>query len=177
MWDAEPFANTPNVPPGLRIPAWLAALTVAAIAAGIALGALTGVGVGRSVRATFFGAGFAYLTTSLVDFWEHFRLENQVTGRYLAASAIPVGETVNHGLTILTLTGMFILARPLPPVLEPRDWFIIFAPAVFLTLGWRDELVYHRRRAKHREDIMHTVSHLAAGVMLSSFYVMRLALR
>jgi hypothetical protein len=65
------------------------------------------------------------------------------------------------------------LRRP-PPVLEPRDWLCLVAPGIFLVLGWYDEVVYHRRRCEHREDIMHTISHLAGGVMLTALYAMRL---
>ena len=62
-------------------------------------------------------------------------------------------------------------ARPWPalPVAEWRDWVALSLPAAFLLLGWRDELLYHRRRCAHREDIMHTVAHLAAGLMMCSF--------
>ena len=68
--------------------------------------------------------------------------------------------------------GVLALSRPLPSVLEPRDWFVLASPLVFLALGWRDEFVYHRRRSVHREDLMHTVAHLAAGAMLSAWAVL-----
>jgi len=69
---------------------------------------------------------------------------------------------------------LLTLARPLPPSLKMRDYLVLASPALFLVLGWRDELVYHRRRCVHREDIMHTVSHLAAGVMMCSFLTSKL---
>jgi len=121
------------------------------------------------LRATFFFSAFSYLIISLIDFWEHFRLEKLATGRYLSMVAVPPGETFNHLLTSLVILGELVLARPLPPQLAPRDWFVVSAPLLFLLLGWRDELVYHRRRCAHREDIMHTTAHLAAGVMMCSF--------
>jgi hypothetical protein len=84
------------------------------------------------------------------------------------------GGTANHLATISVLIATLLLARPLPRErLAPRDWFVLFAPGLFLALGWRDELVYHRRRAVHREDMMHTVAHLAAGAMLAGFYATR----
>lgn len=150
-------------------------VTGLAIAAGLALGVLVGEGKARLPRALFYASAFAYLTTSIVDFWEHFRLEKLLTGKYLSATAVPVGETVNHTLTAAVLIYIFIAARPLPAVLELRDWLVVAAPTVFLALGWRDEIVYHRRRATHREDIMHTIAHLAAGAMLATFYLLRFA--
>jgi hypothetical protein len=69
---------------------------------------------------------------------------------------------------------MLALVRPLDRKrLRARDWFTISAPGIFLALGWRDELKFHRRRSAHREDLMHTVAHLAAGVMLASLYLWR----
>ncbi len=126
------------------------------------------------LRAIFFAAAFAYLAVSSVDFWEHLRLEKVLTGRWLAFSAVPIAETVNHALTTSVLVLTFLLARPFPEVLAPRDWYVVAAPVLYLALGWVDELVYHRRRAVHREDLMHTVSHLAGGAMLTAFYAMRL---
>jgi len=160
----------------LRVPAWLVVLTFAAIAVGAALGfghepAPPGQ---RLARAVFLGAGAAYLLVSLVDFWEHWRLEKVVTGRYLAFEAIPPGETLNHAATILVLASVLVLGRPPRSPLALRDWWVVMAPAAFLALGWRDELVYHRRRAQHREDIMHTVAHLAAAVMMAGFAASRL---
>ncbi len=174
-----------RTPRDVRIPAWLGlsigAVTLGAMLYGWRTRRRTLLGAGacppapqRAAQAVFTGAGLGYLSTSLVDFWEHFRLEKQQTGRYLASEAVPPGETANHLATISTLVAIFLLARPLPRErLAPRDWFVLLGPALFLGLGWRDELVYHRRRAAHREDMMHTVAHLAAGVMLASFYSTR----
>jgi len=157
------------------IPRWLALAIALAVAAGVALGALTGPSVPeRVLRAVFYGAASGYAGASLVDFWEHFRLEKQATGRWLAATAIPIGESLNHLLTIAVLISMFVLARPPASPPAARDFWIMLAPGAFLALGWRDEIVYHRRRAAHREDIMHTVAHLAAGAMLTAFYALRL---
>jgi hypothetical protein len=168
------FTELPRLPRELRIPPWLGAGIGAAVAGGGLLG-VAGRGAPppeRLVRSIFYGSAFGYLTTSLLDFWEHFRLERAVTGHYLRCAAVPIGETLNHGATIATLVSLLALARP--PRRSLRDLWVLAAPGVFLALGWRDELVYHRRRSTHREDIMHTVAHLAGGVMLASFYTMRL---
>jgi hypothetical protein len=164
------------VPAEVRIPPWLTVAVLASVAAGAALG--FGVGgpllLQRATRALFFGATFAYLTTATVDFWEHLRLEKAATGRWLAWQAVPPGESLNHGLTTVILVAMLLWVRRPPPVLEARDWLCLTAPAIFLALGWWDEVVYHRRRCDHREDLMHTISHLAGGVMLTALYLMRL---
>lgn len=174
--EARPFDELGELPAPLRVPRWLGALLAGVMAGGVALGALTSGGrVGLAiVRAIFFGSSFAYLTVSIVDFWEHARLEKLLGGWWLSHRAIPIGETVNHWLTLLVLALAIALARPLPAVLAPRDLYVLAAPALFLALGWRDELGYHRRRARHREDILHTVAHLGAAVMLATFYLMRL---
>lgn len=169
------FREVGELPPSLKVPGWLWAVGALAVVLGCALGlggdrplAL------RLVRAVFFASALGYLTSSLVDFWEHFRLEREATGRYLSSEVVPLGETLNHAATSLVIILMLILARPLPPTLEARDWFVLVSPGLFVALGWRDELVYHRRRSSHREDIMHTVAHLAAGVMIATFLVSRL---
>jgi hypothetical protein len=142
----------------------------------VALGLAVGepVPLQRAARALFFGSAFAYLTTATVDFWEHLRLEKEATGRFLAWQAVPLGESLNHAGTTVILVAMLLLVRRPPPVLEARDWLCLAAPALFLALGWWDEVVYHRRRCEHREDLMHTVSHLAGGVMVTALYMMRL---
>lgn len=166
--------SQPLPPREVRIPS--------ALGWGLALSALAGLAYGawapgplpfRVARAVMHGAGALYLAVSLVDFAEHFRLEKEASGRWLAWTAVPVGETVNHVLTVLVLLSFLVLARPLRPPLAARDWWALVAPAAFLALGWRDELVYHRRRCAHREDIMHTTAHLAAGTMLTAFAVTR----
>ena len=165
-----------STPPEVEIPAWLALAVGASVAAGLALGALTTDGAAsRLVRATFFAAAFGYLTVSMIDFVEHFRLEKVATGRYLASTVVPLGETLNHVATTAVVMTLLLLGRPVASPLAARDAVMLLCPGLFLLLGWRDELVYHRRRAQHREDVMHTVAHLAAGVMLTSFVLMRVA--
>lgn len=166
-----------HLPAELRVPIWLGSAVGSAVGAGALLG-LGRPGASRPerlTRAVFFGAAFGYLGAALVDFAEHFRLEKAATGRYLAAVVVPPGETLNHAATIATIVAALAWLRPpaTPPTL--RDLALFAAPGLFLALGWRDELVYHRRRARHREDIMHTVSHLAAGVMWTALYTLRLA--
>jgi hypothetical protein len=146
-----------------------------ALAAGVALGVLGEESTTRRItRASFFASAFSYLTVSLYDFWEHFRLEKLATGRYLSWVVVPWGETLNHVATGVTIILFFVLARPLRDPLALRDYLALAAPLAFLALGWRDELVYHRRRSAHREDLMHTVAHLAAGVMLTTFVLYRM---
>jgi hypothetical protein len=159
----------------LRVPRVVTAAVLMAILVGIVIGVVGDGALGfRLVRASFFASSFGYLAVSLLDFWEHFRLEHEATGRWLAARVVPPGETANHVATIAVVVALLVLARPLRAPLGPRDLAVLLAPVAFLALGWRDELVYHRRRCAHREDIMHTVAHLAAGAMLSSFVAMRL---
>jgi hypothetical protein len=163
-----------HVPSTLRIPRWLGATVAGAVAAGPLVGFATrgATWQERLARSVFFGSAFGYLTTSLLDFAEHFRMEKAATGHALRATVVPVGETANHAATIATIIASLLVAQPLATSRARRVWTTI-APALFLALGWRDELVYHRKRATHREDLMHTVSHLAAGVMWTSLYTMR----
>lgn len=164
-----------GVPEGLSIPRWLAAGVAAAVAIGIAAALAWVHGAKRLPAAAFFAALYSYLFLSIVDFAEHYRLERIATGSFFTFRVVPLGESLNHTATVATILVFLIGARPLPATLEPRDWAVLAAPAVFLALGWRDEVVYHRRRSVHREDILHTVSHLAAGVMMVSFALYRLA--
>jgi hypothetical protein len=174
----RPYAQLRGAPPPpLRVPSIVGALVGAAVAAGPVVGATSrrapmGLRIARSI---FWSSALAYLVTSLADFAEHFRLEKAATGRYLRAAVVPVGETLNHAATIGTVVSTLALARPVRARrLRPLDAWLLSAPAVFLALGWRDELVYHRRRSTHREDMMHTVAHLAAGIMWTTLYAMRL---
>lgn len=155
----------------VRIPAWLVAVTATAMVAGAALGLLASDGPPplKLIRAIFFAAAFAYATISILDFWEHGRLERELGGHFFTTRALPLGESINHVLTGATVVAFLVLARRPPLAPEARDWLTLCLPAAFLALGWRDELWYHRRRCAHREDIMHTVAHLAAGVMMCSF--------
>ena len=112
-----------------------------------------------------------YVILLLLDGAEHFRLEHHVTGRLFSWTVVPFGESVIHTGLVLTLIVALFLARPIAGDVAPRDWFVLGSPLLFLGLGWYDELVYHRRRALHREDILHTISHLAAAVFLVSLFV------
>jgi len=143
-----PFSRRPTVPAELRPPTIIVIGLVAALAGGGLLGltASTGSVPYRVLRGIFFASAFAYLVLSLFDFWEHFRLEKAATGRWWSMTVLPPGETLNHIATGTVVIALFVFARPLPSVLAARDWFVIFAPALFLALGWRDEIVYHRRR-------------------------------
>ena len=166
-----PFAARARPDAALRPSAAIVAAVAVAVVAGAAGGAALSVGAApyRLLRAIFFASAFAYLVLSLLDFWEHFRLERAATGRWWSMTVLSPGETLNHTATGAVIVALFVLARPLPPVAAARDWFVVASPAIFLLLGWRDEVVYHRRRCAHREDIMHTVAHLAAGVMMCSY--------
>lgn len=173
MDPTQPFRTRGPLPDELRVPPVITIGVLVAIAGGVALGFAL---AGREpvlVRAGFFGSAFAYLVVSLFDFWEHFRLEKVATGRWWAISVLPLGESLNHAATGIVVIAFLLLARPLPAVLAPRDWICLASPPLFLALGWHDELAYHRRRSAHREDLMHTVAHLAAGAMLCTFALMR----
>ena len=169
---ARPFTARRHLPADLRVPSWIGVSIAGSVAGGLLLGGVPEADRRlRVLRAVFFGAAFGYLTISLADFAEHFRLEKIATGRYLRAVVVPFGESLNHALTIVTVVSAIMLAGP-PAQTDARrrSFWPAFAPGVFLALGWRDELVYHRRRGTHREDIIHTVAHLAAGVMWTTLY-------
>ncbi len=175
--DSPAFRDMLALPKTVRVPRWLGASVASSIGLGVAVGVVSELEHSRAeqiAHAAVLGSGLAYLTVSILDFYEHFRMEKARTGRWLAWTVVPPGETVNHAMTIGVVGALLVLARPLHAPLACRDYFVLAAPALFLALGWRDELVYHRRRAAHREDIMHTVAHLAAGAMLTSFMVWRL---
>jgi hypothetical protein len=165
-----------ETPADVRIPWWVSAPCVAAAAAGAAQGffASAATPAERYLRCVYTACAFLYLALSTVDFVEHFRLEKEATGRFLSMTAVPFGESVNHALTLSTIALAIVLARPLPALVEPRDMVVLGAPIAFLVLGLRDEIVYHRKRAKHREDIMHTTAHLTAGIMWTTLYALRL---
>lgn len=173
----RPWAEIREPPPGLRIPPLWGTLVGAALAVGPIVGASSRRAPRpvRVVRSIFWSAALGYLVTSLADFAEHFRLEKAATGRYLASTVIPPGETLNHAATIATVVTTLALARPVRRRrLRARDLWLLAAPGLFLALGWRDEFVYHRKRSTHREDMLHTIPHLAAGVMWTTLYAMRL---
>jgi hypothetical protein len=172
----ELFKDLTELPEHLQIPTWLGW--------GIIVVAILGLGLGYATEAkhpaeaigncVFFSSAFTYLFMSLLDFYEHFRIEKQLTGSYFGMAFVPFGETVNHGITTAIIVALFVLARPLTFPLEMRDYVLLALPGLFLFFGIRDEVKYHRRRSDHREDIMHTVSHLSAGVMLASYMAVRL---
>ena len=173
-FDAEvsPLERGPHLvtPADVRIPAPLGLALGAVVATGVAVGiALETTARTRILRATFLGSAFGYLAVSLVDFAEHFRLEKEKSGRYMTFTVVPPGETANHVATVATLASILAFSRAPKARSTARDVAVLAAPALFLALGWRDEFVYHRRRSVHREDMMHTISHLAAGVMLTAF--------
>lgn len=114
-----------------------------------------------------------YLLAALVDLKEHFRLEAAATGRSWTWQVITPGESTLHGAVIATLLAAFVLARPLPEPLEARDVFVLASPFLFTGLGLVDELVYHRRRCQHREDIMHTTAHLLSVALFAAILVFR----
>lgn len=164
------FGSPHAMPPEVRIPRPLGVALAAVVATGVAIGvAIETTARTRILRATFLGSAFGYLAVSLLDFAEHFRLEKEETGRYGTFEVVVPGETANHVATVATLFSILAFSRTPRRRSNTRDVATLAAPALFLALGWRDELVYHRRRSLHREDVMHTVSHLAAGVMLTSF--------
>src|SRR5258708_6756400 len=119
-----PFAQRAPIDQSLRPSALVIASLALALVGGVALGALVSTGPlpYRVLRAIFFAAAFAYAVLSSLDFWEHFRLEKAATGRFWSMSVLPVGETINHAATGAVIIAMFVLARPIGPVLLIRDW-------------------------------------------------------
>lgn len=162
-------------PPEVRLPPWLVAAVGASVALGVALGASGDAPLGQRVSsAVFHGGAFGYLSVSVVDFVEHLALERAAGGGWLSSRVIPLGESLNHLATVAVIVATLTLGRPLSATLDARDVFVLLAPALVMALGWRDEVVYHRRRCAHREDIMHTIAHLGLATMLSGFYATRL---
>lgn len=164
------------LPPHLVVPArvwWLGIGATLAACVGAALFPADALGQ-QALRAAAAASGALYAFISYVDFREHFHLEKALTGRYLAWRVIPPGETLNHAGSGLTLIALLVLARPLSSVVGARDVVVLALPVVFLALGLRDEFVFHRRRAHHREDIMHTTAHLAGGALIASYLALRL---
>lgn len=169
---ARPFREVRTLPPELRLPRWFPVFLAVLIAAGVVM-AFTMPAASlpaRAAAATFYSSAYVYFFCALLDGAEHFRLEKHVTGRYLSWTVVPFDESVVHVAILGTLLAVLMLARPVASGVELRDWFVLGAPVLFLVLSWTDELVYHRRRALHREDILHTISHLAAGTMLVALF-------
>ncbi len=175
MQEPRPFKDHLEPPADVAIPTWLVVVVIASVVAGVLGGALSdGPITQRLARAAFFGSAIAYASTAVVDFWEHTRIEIAVSGSLFPYNAIPIGEAINHVLNTSLVIAMIVLVGPIELPLDARDVFVLIAPLVFLAFGWHDELIYHRRRCRHREDMMHTVAHQACGMMLTSLYLMRL---
>src|SRR5437764_904213 len=79
-----PFSARARADATLRPSAAMVALVAGAVVAGAVGGVMlsTGVPAYRALRAVFFGSALAYLVLSLLDFWEHFRLEKAATGSW-----------------------------------------------------------------------------------------------
>lgn len=172
---ALPYREMP-FPEALRLPRWLQAVLGGALLAGplVGLASRKTSTPQRALRATLWTSGLAYAAAATLDLAEHFRLEKEVTGRYLTWKAIPPSEAMVHAGIIGTNLGALLLARPVKRPYGPVDLFNMAAPALFLAFGWVDELGYHRRRTQHREDLIHTTQHLAEGVMWTALYATRL---
>lgn len=127
----------------------------------------------RLARAAAAGSGAAYAIISYIDFREHFLLEKALTGKWWSTRALPLGETLNHAGSGLTLLLLLLLARPVVDAPTARDVVVFLLAPAFLLLGLRDEFVFHRRRSSHREDLMHTTAHLAGGALIASWLVLR----
>jgi hypothetical protein len=172
---ARPFPEQPLARP-MRLPQWL----VVAIGVALATGPLAGIASRRLslprriLRTLLVGSGLAYAVEVALDSAEHFRLERAVTGHWLRWQAVPLTESAIHTAILATNVSVLLLARPPRHPLGVRDLWVLVAPAVFLGLGWADELRYHRRRATHRENVIHTTEHLAEGVMWAALYASRL---
>jgi hypothetical protein len=172
--DIRPYKEMP-LPRTLVIPRSLA-LT---LAGGLPAAALAGFArrgslAQRVLRSILYGSTAAWAISAALDMAEHLRLEREVTGSHLHARALPLGESLVHAGIIFTNLSALVLARPLRRRLGLRDVWLIVAPAVFLAFGWADEIGYHRRRAPHREEVIHAVEHLAEGIMWTSLYASRL---
>lgn len=172
----ELYKDLTELPEHLQAPTWLWSGMLAVVILGLVLGVTAEAfhPAETVANCVFFPAAFLYLFMSVVDFCEHFRIEKLLTGSYFGTAFVPLGETINHGITTLIIVALFALARPLTFPLETRDYILLALPGLFLFFGIRDEVKYHRRRSYHREDIMHTVSHLSAGVMLASYMAVAL---
>lgn len=172
---AQPFDEIAAVPPELKIPAAFVVGVTAAALGGAGLGVVRASGppLERMAEAIFQGSLTVYVGIAAFDVWEHLRLEKHVTGSYLSSTVVPWPETAIHGAIGATLAGFIQLARPIERKLERRDAFVLLTPHIFLALGWLDELAFHRRRALHREDILHTVSHLSAAALMASLFAAR----
>ncbi len=170
------FDDVRALPPHLVITplAWVIGIS-ATLAAGVAAALFPSEAFGQqALRSASAASGALYAVISYIDFREHFHMEKALTGRYLAWRVVPPGETLNHMGSGLTLIALLLLARPIGAAADARDVVVLMLPVVFLLLGLRDEFVFHRRRAHHREDMMHTTAHLAGGALIASYLALRL---
>ena len=167
---AQSFKAVRTLSPELRIPPslWLALGSIAAT--GFVIGALYASSLNRSTWAfaCFCASIASYIFVVALDLKEHLRLEKFVTGRFMAWTVIPLGESALHvGIVGCLLVALFIaLGQP-----GPSSVPLLIATIGFFGLGWLDELLYHRRRALHREDILHTVSHLTGGAVFATLFL------
>lgn len=174
-----PFRDT-RLDPALRIPRWLGlcggAVLALAAAVGIARRAPAPVRVLRGILAS---SAAAYALTFVLDMAEHFRLEKALTGHRLRWKAVPLSESTLHATLLANLVAAIATARHprRSGAVRGRDRMMLLAPAVFLAVGWLDELVYHRRRAPMREQIIHAVEHIAEGMMWTTLYALRMLAR
>jgi hypothetical protein len=161
----------------MRLPRWLKVMLAGAGALGPVAGLLgrRAPASTRALRALLWSSGMLYLLTAGLDLAEHFRLEKEATGHWLRWTAIPPAESAVHAAIVATNVSALALARPLRRNPGPVDVWLLSAPVVFLALGWTDELAFHRRRAPHREDVIHATEHLAEGVMWTALYALRLS--
>jgi hypothetical protein len=128
----------------------------------------------RGANALMAGSAATWAATFALDAAEHLRLEKEQTGTHFAMHAITPGETLSHVVTLGTLAATMALARPLPRErMELRDWIAILGPGVVMALGVREEIQFHRRRAKHREEMIHAISHLGLAGMLVGVFAAR----
>ncbi|MDE0887389.1 MAG: hypothetical protein OSB70_17845 [Myxococcota bacterium] len=138
--------------------------------AGFAFGHLYAESFNRSSWpfACFCASTAAYIFVVALDFNEHVRLEKFVTGRWLGWKVVPLGESALH----FGIVGCLVVALSMSFHFTALDRIgVLIATIGFFGLGWCDELIYHRRRALHREDILHTVSHLTGGAVFATLFL------
>lgn len=174
----EPFRET-RLEPALRIPRWLALAIGGALALGPVLaGARRGEpGRVRALRAILISSAAAYAVNFVLDSAEHFRLEKAATGHYLRWIAVPLGESALHLAVLVDLLTAMATARRPRRRMRGREVGMLLAPALFLAVGWLDELAYHRRRVPLREELIHATEHIAEGTMWTTLYALRVLTR
>jgi hypothetical protein len=159
----------------VAIPGWLGGSLAALVGLAAGIGLLSRKSwPERLSRASFFASGLAYLGVTLVDIAEHLRLEKEATGSYFSAVAVPRAESYTH-LAFFTAQGLCLkMAQLQGRSLRAPKTLRFAAPLLLLGSGWIDELIFHRRRTQHREDIIHTAAHVANAAMLASFTALQL---